>query len=172
MNITTRKISAMEKIVNKIHFCFYLIDTKLHSISNSFNPFRLLYKIPYIKKRDKKLGITRDEVLNNTFTDKQFGISIMVSGGVLIAFVFLLLFSIINYSIKLFSLDFILNKEIFISISILSFLICYFLVFRNDKYLKYFKEFKRWNETKKRRNVIKSVIVSLLLIIIFFISLV
>ena len=161
----------MEKLFNIIHYCYYLIDSKIHLLSNYINPFRLLYKIPYLKRRDERLGVSRDEVLNNAFSNKEFGISIIVSGGVLIAFVFLLLFSILNYSISLLNIDFILTKPIFVSIGIISFLLCYVFVFRKDKYLKYFKEFNMWAKAKKRRNIIISVAITIMIIILFFLSL-
>lgn len=159
----------MERLLNIIHYCFYLIDIKLHFLSNYINPFRLLYKIPFIKKRDERLGISRDEVLNNTFTNKEFGISIFVSGGVLIALIFLLLFSISNIIIKLLEIDYTFNKSVFIALGIFSFLVCYIFVFRKDKYLVYFEEFEKCSKKEIRKNVLLSILFVLIMIALFFI---
>jgi hypothetical protein len=38
-----------------------------------------------------------------------------------------------------------------------SYLLCYFLVFKNNKYLNYFEKYKSWSKVEKRRNDILSI---------------
>ena len=160
----------MEKLLNIIHYCFYLIDIKLHFLSNYINPFRLLYRIPFIKKRDERLGVNRDEILNNTFTNKDFGISIFISGGVLVTVIFLLLFSFSNITIRLLNFNYVFDKPVFIALGILSFLLCFIFVFRKDRYLKYFQKFEKWEKSEKRRNIIISILFVVVIILLFFLS--
>lgn len=161
----------MERLLNIIHYCFYLIDLKLHYLFNYINPFRLLYKIPFIKRRDERLGVSRDEILNNTYTDKNFGISIFVSGGILIALIFLLLFTISNIVIKILEIDLTFNKPVFIALGVLSYLLCFIFVFKKDKYLEYFKDFKKWTKIETKKNILLSILFVLIVISLFFIVL-
>ena len=144
---------------------------KLHLLVNRFNPFRLLHKLPFQKKKYMELGIDIDKEVNSAFSNKNFGLSILVAGGVLIAFVFLLLFSILNFSISLLNIDFIITNFIFISLGVISFLCCHILVFRNDRYLQYFEEFSKWDKVKTIRNVVVSAFIIITAIILFFLSL-
>lgn len=164
------KISNLEKLFNIVHYCIYLIDRKLHFWSNYINPFRLLLKIPYLKKRDEKLGVNRDEIFNEAWTNKESGIGIYISGGFLSCLVFFTIFSLVKYSATIADLEVEISKPLLISLGIISYLLCYILVFRNDKYLKYFDDFDKWNTTQRRINVAVSTIFIITILALFFLS--
>lgn len=169
--IITKK-TRMEKILNIYHYCLYLTRYRLHLLVNRVNLFRLIHKLPMQKRKYEELGINIDKEVERAFSDKKFGLSILVSGGLLIAFIFLFIFSLLNYGISLINIDFRISKSIFISIGILSFSLCYVFVFRKDKYLCYFEKFDAsWGKSEKKRNIIYSVLISTGLIVLFFLSL-
>ena len=50
---------------------------KLHLLSNKINPFRLIHKLPFQKRRYQELGIDIDEEINKAFENKEFGLNMI-----------------------------------------------------------------------------------------------
>ena len=163
----------MKRSLNILHFSLYLIETKLHSLFNKINPALLLFKIPSVKKRMKENeGIENPtEWYDNFWTDKKNGFGLWFIGGWLIGIVALTFIGLGIIAIKIITPELILNEYFFISSGIISYLICYFLVFKNDRYLKYFKEFENWTISEKRKNMLTSIGFILAVIVLFFLSL-
>ena len=163
----------MKRSLNILHFSLYLIETKLHSLFNKINPALLLFKIPSVKKRMKENeGIENPtEWYDNFWTDKKNGFGLRFIGGWLIGIVALTFISLGIIAIKIITPELVLNEYFFISSGIISYLICYFLVFKNDLYLKYFKEFENWTISEKRKNMLTSIGFILSVIVLFFLSL-
>jgi|SRR5690554_1794509 len=163
----------MKRSLNILHFSLYLIETKLHFLFNKINPALLLFKLPSVKKRMKKNeGIENPmEWYDNYWTDKKNGFGLWFIGGWLIGIVALTFIGLGILTIKILSPELVLNKYYFISLGVISFLICHLLVFKNDQYLKYFEEFKDWTEAEKRNNVLASVGFIFGVIALFFLSL-
>lgn len=138
-------MKAIETYLNLMHYCFYKTHYKMHLLANKINPFRLIHKIPFQKKRYEKLGIDIYKEIDRSFGDRKFGLSTTVAGGMLwgvldiFFFALLLLFNLIIYGTILHV----------IIVSLLSGIICYFFVFKNDKYLKYFDEFEKCSKLEK-----------------------
>ncbi len=135
----------MEIYLNIIHFCFYKAHYKMHLLTNKINPFRLIHKLPFQKKRYEKLGIDINKEIDRSFGDKKLGLSTMVAGGMLwgvlniFFFTLLLLFNLIVYGKMLHV----------IVVSALSGIVCYFFVFRNDKYIEYFDKYEKWSKAEE-----------------------
>jgi len=141
-------MKSIENYLNILHFCFYKADSKLHLLFNKVNLLRLLLKIPYIKKRLEKKGITDfQKEYDKAFLDKNSGLSMVFAGGILwgivavFFFTLLILFNLIVYA----------GTPIIISCSILSGVVCYFFVFRNDMYIQYFDKYEKWSKAEKRK---------------------
>lgn len=79
--------------------------------------------------------------------------STMVAGGALFGILFLFIMGTVQLSIQLMNLDIVFTAPYFIVFALVSFIVCYFYVSKNDKYLKYFKEFEKWPKVDKRKNV-------------------
>jgi len=162
----------MENSLNILHYCIYLVDCKSHFLSNKINPLLLLYKLPFAKRRFKKLGFEDPmEAYNSGFTDKNFGYSIMVSGGAMAGIVAIFLVSLYGILMNKLYDDYILSLNHFILFALLAYLICYLLVFKKDKYLIYFEKYETWTRFEKRKYVLLSLGFIVGVIIIFFISL-
>lgn len=135
----------METYLNIIHFCFYKVHYKMHLLANKINPFHLIHKLPFQKRRYEKLGIDINKEIDKSFGDEKFGLSTMVAGGILwgvlgiFFFSLLILFNLISYA----------TMPHIIVCSVLSGIVCYFFVFRNDKYLKYFDEYEKCPKVEK-----------------------
>nr|WP_315423363.1 hypothetical protein [uncultured Pedobacter sp.] len=135
----------METYLNIIHFCFYKAHYKMHLLANKINPFRLIHKLPFQKKRYEKLGIDINKEIDRSFGDKKFGLSTMAAGGILwgvlgiFFFSLLILCNLISYA----------AMPHIVICSVLSGIVCYFFVFKNDKYLKYFDEFEKCSKLEK-----------------------
>jgi hypothetical protein len=117
--------------------------------SNKLNPFILLGKIPLIKKKFEDKGTTHLDVVNKVWTDKRFGFGIVISGGGLAITYFLFLLAV--YDIANGLLDHPIKSSwlpILLCMGI-AYITCHFAVFKEDKYLRYFKRFERWSNLEK-----------------------
>lgn len=141
-------IKTIEYYINVIHFCLYKAHFKVHTILNRLNPINLIHKIPFQRKKYEELGIDISKEINTAFSDKYFGISVMFSGGILIALFFFFFISIFNVMTKLYNQDGITKMHFFLSV-LVALLFFYFLIFRQDKYLIYFEEFEKLPKIKK-----------------------
>ncbi len=155
--------------MNILHYSVYRLSYKLHLFANKLNPILLLYKLPFFKQKFKKKGIDDiEKEINKAFGNKDGGLSIMVSGGAIIGIVFFLLLSIVILLKRLLSFDFALGINHFIFIAVLSIIPCYFLVFKKDKYLVYFKKYEKWSKSEKVKYGWISFIFIVLVILLFF----
>lgn len=140
----------MENYLNILHYFVYRLDYKIHLLSNKLNPILLLYKLPFFKRKFKEKGINNIEnEVNKAFGDKEGGLSIMVSGGVIIGVIFFLILSLVILTKRLLSIDFTLEISHFIFIAVLAIIPCYFWVFKKDKYLAYFKKYENWSKSER-----------------------
>jgi DNA integrity scanning protein DisA with diadenylate cyclase activity len=142
----------------------------MHLLANKVNPFKLIAEIPFVKKRHKKMGIVDfQKEIDNVFSNKNFGLSMTFAGGILLSILFVLILSIFGFIRKLFQIEWLLVH--FIIFGVLSAIICYFFVFKNDKYIKYFDIFEKWDKKKKskyRSLTFASTIIVFLLFILSF----
>ena len=133
---------------------------------NKINPFRLLAETKIVKDRLRKKGIVDfNKDMNNFFGDKSSGLSVTVAGGLLWGIFEIFIISII----LIFNLN--LSIKIVLASLISTGIACYFLVFKDDKYLDYFDEFERWNKHERIKAAIITSITVLLTITLFFVGL-
>jgi hypothetical protein len=134
----------MERFWNIVHYFAYRADYKLHLLFNYINPGVLLYKTKFAKKRFESFGIDDPiKYWNDAVKRPDIGLSSIVSGGLmggLIGFIGFGIFLCYEGIVK--RMDDI-TPLMFIVIMIPPFIINYFLLFKKDKYLKYFKEFDK-----------------------------
>lgn len=165
-------MKKIELSLNILHYCIYSIHYKLHLLTNKVNPFTLIQKLPFLKRRYAELGI--DDVqaeINKAFSDQRFGISVTVAGGLLVGTMFLLIMGTAQLAIRLMNLHIVFTAPYFIVFILIPSTACYFYVFKNDKYLKYFKEFETWPKAERRKNIYLSIGFIILVICIFWGSL-
>jgi hypothetical protein len=140
----------MERFWNIVHFFAYKGDYKLHLLFNKINPILWLYKLNIAKRRFAKMGIDNPtEELNNAFKRPDVGISTFRSGGFMILLIVLLCFGIGFIVIGLLRIKY-FNSNIFFLIVPITLLFNYFLLFRHNKYLRYFKEFEKMEKADKK----------------------
>jgi hypothetical protein len=171
----TIKDVLMERFLNKIHYCLFLIQAKGHLLFNYINPGNLLFKIPYIKKRMKDKEGIEDPIkfIDSLYIDEKEGLLGLVSaGGGLIGVLGIAMVSFAILIVKLVTNHSTLDKMYFFILGFVSFIVCYFTVFKNDKYLKYFQEFKSWSKNEKRYNIILTIFLIIAVIVLFFWSLI
>ncbi len=160
----------MEKTLNSFLYCIYLMEVKLHYLSNHINPAWLLLYVPFIKKKWERKNQDPVKELNKLYTDKVSGFSIWIAEGILMGVIFLILISSVFLISRIF--NFVENVSMFhfiICVS-LSMFICYLYVFKNDKYLDYFEQFEKWPKKRKRKYIILSFFTVLATIAYFFLS--
>jgi H+/Cl- antiporter ClcA len=64
---------------------------------------------------------------------------------------------VVHLLIQIMNLDIVFTVSYFIVFALISFIVCYFYVFRNDKYMQYFKEFEKWPKAERNRRTYLSI---------------
>ena len=90
-------MEKLEFYLNVFHFCFYKLDYRLSLLFNKINPFWLLTRLSFFKRRYKELGVDIHKEVNNLFENKVYGFSIMVAGGGLLLLFFILFIGFFNF---------------------------------------------------------------------------
>jgi hypothetical protein len=149
----------MKNSLNQLFYFIHISVRRIHLFSNKINPVLLLFKIPILKKRMRnKFGIENPmENWNEQWNNDENGLGLMFSQSYL---VLIFVFILIGFEILLLrNFDFNMNHDNYLWILYLlpSYLLCYFLVFKNNKYLNYFEKYKSWSKVEKRRNDILSI---------------
>lgn len=165
---------------NLLHYNFFLWQKNAHRIFNYINPIRYFLKIPSVKKFYAKHGIddmnkfSDDKIFNN----KKVGIN-SIRAGVNMGGVFILLeyiiFNLIQIIISKPLIKYVWEEKtnfiLFVIILLgIAGLFNYFTLFKNDRYLTYFKEFEKMSDSQKRKYQIFSSISVVIIITLFFIS--
>src|SRR5690625_4646193 len=101
----------MEKTLNSFLYCIYLMEVKLHYLSNHINPAWLLLYVPFIKKKWERKNQDPVKELNKLYTDKVSGFSIWIAEGILMGVIFLILISSVFLISRIF--NFVENVSIF-----------------------------------------------------------
>jgi len=71
-------MKRIENYLNILHFCFYRLHYKLHLFANKINPFNLIHKLPFQKRRYEELGIDIHKEIDKALRD-----SVYVGGAML-----------------------------------------------------------------------------------------
>jgi hypothetical protein len=140
----------MERFWNIIHYFVYKAFYKFHLFFNKINPLLFVYKSPIGNRHFKKLNIENPvEELNKTFKRPDIGISSIWAGGFMYGLVILLLWGLLNLLSAVFLIKLNLQFYHFIGFFCLSLIINHILLFKNNKYLGYFKKFDKMNNKEK-----------------------
>lgn len=141
----------MERFWNIVHYFAYKADYKFHLLFNKINPIYLFYKLPFAKRHFKKIGIDPIEEVNKVYERPDIGISSIFAGGLMYALIGLLGIGLICLYIAIQRIKFSVQIYPFVIIFIISFIVNYYLLFKRDKYLDYFKEFEKMGEKEKKK---------------------
>jgi hypothetical protein len=144
-------MKRIENYLNILHFCLYKLHYKLHLFANIINPFHLIHKLPFQKRKYEELEIDIHKEIDKAFGNKEYGLSMTVAGGALIGILFFLLFAVFNVLIKILTENITFPAVHFLFCAALSVVLSYFFVFKRDKYLKYFEMFEAWGKAERRK---------------------
>lgn len=137
----------MENYLNILHFCVYKAHYKSHLLAKKLNPFNLIHKLPFQKRRYEELGIEIHKEIEKAFGDKNFGLSTAVAGGILWGGIAIFFFSLL----MVFNVFVYATMPFIVACAVLSGAICYFFVFKNDKYIQYFDKYEKWTKAEKQK---------------------
>ena len=144
-------VSKIELWLNIIHYCFYKAEYKRHMFTNKINPFVLLGRIPRVKRNLEKQGTTLVDVTNKVWTDKRLGFGIMISGGAVVISIFLIGLAIFDITNYLLGYPFEQSLLPFLICIGLAYAFCHLTIFKDDKYIKYFKKLDKRPRSEKRK---------------------
>jgi hypothetical protein len=164
---------------NMVHYCIYLFFTNLFTWMNYLNPLYYISRMSSVKKVYSKRGIDDiQELTKSVVNNPKIGINSIHAGGLMGGLIGLLLFGIFDCSQIFFSvsLDNLIfenqtNDLLFIIILVISSLLFnYFILFKGNKYLEYFKEFDEMDASEKTKYYWMSFFVVLLIVSFFIFS--
>jgi amino acid transporter len=139
---------------------------------SKINPAELLFKLPCLKRAYAKKGLTVDDVraqLDEVHKRPDWGISSIIAGGIMGGLIVLICFGIANLYSGIIQLPLDLEFYDLIAFVVIALVLNYFLLFRRDKYLDYFKEFDKMPREEKRKWAwISSVVI--VCILLFFVG--
>lgn len=151
----------MQNNFNILHFCIFLIFCEIDYF---------ISKILKFKKLENKTSES-NKIYLNFFNDEFLGINILNAGTALAAIIFFFLWGVYVFFIKLF-----FNIEspfFFFPVLVLflffSYLLYYFWVWKNKKYLFYFAQYKTWDKSEKTKYITRSILF-IVLTVCFFLS--
>jgi hypothetical protein len=137
----------MERFWNIIHFIAYKFFTKFYLFLMTIDPIlNIVYKTDWAKKRFEKMGKDSVKEVKFALTDKRIGQSAWFAGLLMIGMPTVFLFGL--HIFIFFAFKWLRDVEFFsicliIFYVILSSLLNFYLLFRRDKYIKYFKKFEK-----------------------------
>lgn len=141
----------MKRFWNLIYYFAYLGDYNLHLLFNKINPLLLIYRMPAIKRLGKKKGVNFEEEINKAFQNPKHGLSAIRSFGLLFSLPFFLCLGFYNLYCVFIHSEANLKIYHFIIFTLISLTLNHFLVFKNKKYLFYFKKFAKIPLNEKRK---------------------
>lgn len=162
-----------------VHYCIYLFFINVFKLMNYLNPLYYILKAKCVKQSYAKRGIDdMQELITDVSNNPQIGINSIHAGGLMIGLTGFLLFGLFDCSQLLFStsLDDLVfkNKNInmlfLLCLIVPSFLFNYFTLFKESKYLDYFKEFDKMDDGDKTKYYWMSLIVVIVIVSFFVVS--
>ena len=145
-------VKRIEIGLNILHYVLYRFDRRLHLWSNRINPVMLLGKIPRIKQNLQKQNTTLDEVTNTIWLHEVNGFGILIAGVITALLVTILLWTFLLTLNQLVFHSKLPKVEVpILTCFFLAYALVHYLVWRKNKYLHYFEEFKKWTKKEKRK---------------------
>jgi len=141
----------MERFWNIVHYFVYRGVYKFYLLSNKINPFKLIHRLPYLKRLYEKQGINIRNSIDEAFKRPDIGLSSIWAGAIMYVLVLLICFGLVNYYSGIMRLDFTLKLSHFLVLLSIPFVINHFLLFKQNKYLAYFKEFEIIPKEEKKK---------------------
>lgn len=152
----------MDKVIycwNMVHYYLFVWQVALYKLIDYINPFTYLFKIKSVKNFYSKHGVEdmNKFVDQKVFNAKDHGINIVFAGinlsGLIVLFEYGV-FNIIQISLGKYLIQYIwedhVNQITFIVILLaVPGIVNYYLVFKEEKYLKYFDAFDRLGGDKR-----------------------
>ena len=144
----------MEEFWNIVHFFTYKFLCKASNVLDKISPATLFLKIPAIKKLLIKRGGSIEMIndnANNVVNNQFMGVNIWFAGLIMVSLLFIPCFALNLYYIAYIYKP--KNFESFVLLIVIytafSSLVNYYLLLHKNKFLKYFKKFKKqtheWN---------------------------
>jgi hypothetical protein len=141
----------MERFWNIVHYFAYRAHYNSHLLFNRINPVLLFYRLPFARKHFEKMGVDPEVEVNKTFERPDTGLSSIFAGGLMYSLIVLLCFGIADLYEGLFQTGYHLTGYHFVGFVALSFVTNYFLLFKRDKYIRYFKKFDKMEKADRKR---------------------
>ncbi len=151
-------MKKIEWFWSMVYYNVYRFDSKCRKLFNYLNPFYLLNNIPAVKRYHSKNGVDdMNKFANRLLSNPKTGMSSIWAGSFMGGLLVAIGYSFFNILQKILGRSLIETvwKDSFhfviylIILTAPSAIINWYLLFRKDKYLNYFKEFETMSNKKK-----------------------
>lgn len=171
-------MKKIEWFWNMMYYTLYLLDMNMSSIFRYINPVYWINKIPQVKKHHSKHGIDdMNKFIFSFFSDFKNGDSSIIASGILSSLVLLIEVGMLNIIASVLNLDLYEGywsgkQELIVLVALMLpvWIINRYLSFKNNKYLKYFEEFKMLAARRRKCYVLASSFTILFIVIFFIVS--
>ena len=150
---------------NIFHYSLYRWEVYAGNIITY--PVRKILRNEHIKKKYAERGVENPEkIVFSTLNDPDSGVRVFLAGALIVVLMFLLLYGIFNVIAGLFAIRINLELNYLFLMLGASILINYFLLFRRNKYMVYFREFAKMQKAEKNKYGWLSFLTALLILIL------
>lgn len=133
---------------NIIYYYFYRFEIKTQAII-SF-PIEMILRTKKVREAYQKKNISDPvEIVRSVVNNPKTGITSIISGGMLYATIFILIFGLFNLTCVLLDIKIDMNKWYFIIMCIIASTIGYWLTDYKGRYLIYFRMFDKMHKKSK-----------------------
>jgi hypothetical protein len=141
----------MTRFWNLIFYNLFRFERSTQSFFNY--PVLLVLRNEKVEERYRKRGVANPKgAVLKALNDPTTGPSSILSGGHMYVIFFLLIYGSINFISGFLRQEFYLEIEHFMLMFFVALVCGYFMLFRNDKYLGYFKKFERMSVVEKQKS--------------------
>lgn len=134
---------------NIVHYSLYRWEVYIGNIISY--PIRKILGGKNLSEKYRRRGVENPaEIITETLNDPKYGVRVILAGGAVNIFMFFIIYSFYNLLKALKILDIDLTLIHYFILCGMALALNYVMLFKNDKYLEYFKEFAEM--TSKKRN--------------------
>ncbi len=151
----------MERIWNAVHYFAYRAIYRFHLATEKINPLRRIIELPFIKSFYARKGVDLLRAVDEAWENPEYGLSLLWAWGAMLVVAAMPFLGLLYLYTAAFGNRLIGNFYVYMAIIATSVAVNHVLLFRHDKYLGYFKEFKKMTRRERRRWVWTSLFVIL-----------
>ncbi len=141
----------MVRLWNIVHYFVYRGFYRFHVVTEKINPLRLIFRMPSVKRFYARKGVDVLSEVDKAWQNPEAGLSNMFAGIVMHVLIGMICSGIIFFYIGIFKIDFTVRLIPAVVVFLIPLVVNHLVLFKQDKYLNYFKELDEMKPARRRR---------------------